>query len=109
MVLSCHDVSDGGMIVAAAEMCIASGLGLRSKVSQRQDAWFLETAGRYLLEVADAEFFTDLGVARDSPADFVHLAEVTDDGRFEIKVEDEMNTSATVAEMTRAWRGTLDW
>src|SRR5207237_8470887 len=27
-VLACHDVSDGGWLVAAAEMCIASRLGL---------------------------------------------------------------------------------
>ena len=54
LVQSCHDVSEGGLAVALAEMCIAGGLGanlvlnLADNVSK---ALFSETTGRFLVEV----------------------------------------------------------
>jgi len=47
-VLSCHDVSDGGWLVAAAEMSIASGLGLKLDAIGE---YFDERTGSYLVEV----------------------------------------------------------
>ena len=49
-------VSMGGLLVAAAEMCIASGLGLiiGEEYFMTDDA-FIERLGRYLVELKDIE------------------------------------------------------
>ncbi len=55
LLTACHDVSDGGLIVAAAEMALASGEGLEinTPVKARQAAfWFGEDQGRYLIACA---------------------------------------------------------
>ena len=52
LITACHDVSDGGLLVAAAEMALAAGRGvnLHTPVKQRQAAfWFGEDQGRYLV------------------------------------------------------------
>ena len=54
-ILSCHDVSEGGLAVAAAEMCIASGLGLIAGAETfLTDSAFAEAPGRYLVELPDS-------------------------------------------------------
>jgi len=55
LVTACHDVSDGGLLVAAAEMAIAAGEGLdlKTPVKARRTAyWFGEDQGRYLVACA---------------------------------------------------------
>jgi len=50
-----HDVSDGGILVAAAEMAISAGLGLAmtTPVQARRAAfWFGEDQGRYLVAMS---------------------------------------------------------
>jgi phosphoribosylformylglycinamidine synthase len=58
---ACHDIADGGILVAAAEMVMASGTGceLESPDSGiRPEAfWFGEDQARYLVCVADAKSF----------------------------------------------------
>ncbi|HET6182953.1 MAG TPA: phosphoribosylformylglycinamidine synthase subunit PurL [Acetobacteraceae bacterium] len=57
-VRACHDVSDGGLLVAIAEMAMAGGVGARLFTGPRdvpQHAfWFGEDQGRYVLAVGDA-------------------------------------------------------
>ena len=53
----CHDVSDGGLLVALAEMALASGIGAEIAPPADADplAWlFGEDQGRYLVAVPDA-------------------------------------------------------
>jgi len=56
-VRACHDVSDGGLLVAVAEMAMASGVGARLSAGPREIPlhayWFGEDQGRYILAVAD--------------------------------------------------------
>ncbi|MFC2953217.1 phosphoribosylformylglycinamidine synthase subunit PurL [Marinicaulis aureus] len=57
LVTACHDVADGGIIVAAAEMALAAGRGLNltTPVKARKAAfWFGEDQGRYLVAAAPA-------------------------------------------------------
>lgn len=52
LITACHDVADGGLLVAAAEMALAAGRGvaLTTPVKQRVAAfWFGEDQGRYLV------------------------------------------------------------
>ena len=55
LITACHDVSDGGLMVAAAEMALAAGRGinLTTPVKQRRAAfWYGEDQGRYLIAAA---------------------------------------------------------
>ncbi|MEM9898385.1 MAG: phosphoribosylformylglycinamidine synthase subunit PurL, partial [Pseudomonadota bacterium] len=55
LITACHDVADGGLLIAAAEMAIASGEGLELKtpVKQREAAfWYGEDQSRYLIAVS---------------------------------------------------------
>ncbi|MEZ5894519.1 MAG: phosphoribosylformylglycinamidine synthase subunit PurL [Parvularculaceae bacterium] len=57
LVTACHDVSDGGLLVAAAEMALAAGRGLNltTPVKARKAAfWFGEDQARYLVAAAPA-------------------------------------------------------
>ena len=57
-VRACHDVSDGGLLVAVAEMAMAGGAGARLLPGPAEVAahafWFGEDQGRYVLAVPDA-------------------------------------------------------
>jgi phosphoribosylformylglycinamidine synthase len=59
-VSGCHDLSDGGMIIALTEMALAGSLGARIKVPPnvaRADAWlFGEDQGRYLIALLEGSF-----------------------------------------------------
>lgn len=69
-VLSCHDLSEGGLAVAAAEMCIGGRLGLVLDESIPAEACFAETNGCLLAEIdpaAESAFralFTGLPLTR---------------------------------------------
>jgi phosphoribosylformylglycinamidine synthase len=54
VVTACHDVSDGGLAVALAEMAMASGIGAEIDPPSNTDPiplWFGEDQGRYLVTV----------------------------------------------------------
>jgi phosphoribosylformylglycinamidine synthase len=54
LVESCHDVSEGGLAVAIAEMCIAGRLGAtidQLPHDDRTTALFAESSGRLIVEV----------------------------------------------------------
>ena len=69
---SCHDVSDGGLLVALAEMALASGIGFSVRRPDRRAAahafWFGEDQGRFVVSSpsepeAIARAARDAGVA----------------------------------------------
>jgi phosphoribosylformylglycinamidine synthase II len=53
---ACHDVADGGVLVALTEMALASGLGMALEATPAPDVahgfWFGEDQGRYVLATA---------------------------------------------------------
>ena len=60
LVVSCHDVSEGGIAVALAEMCIAGGLGADADIYDlniKSFELFSETNGRFIVEVSDENAF----------------------------------------------------
>ena len=69
---ACHDVSDGGLLVAVAEMAMASGVGARLSAHPREIPghayWFGEDQGRYVVAVPDAASFIRTSEAAGVPA-----------------------------------------
>ena len=56
-VVACHDLSDGGLAIALAEMCMASGIGAVVDIGDgpRHALLFGEDQARYLVSLAPAE------------------------------------------------------
>jgi len=117
--LSAHDGSEGGLLVAAAEMCIAGGLGLdlsgladylAQVAIDPYKACFAECASAYLLEVADdddtmrriEEHLRACGLRDDAMAP---IGTFNDSGRLTLAP----HVDVAVTDLRRAWRKTLDW
>jgi len=106
LVSACHDVSDGGMAVALAEMALASGIG--AMISEAQPfgiagSFFGEDQGLYIVTVPDealAEFLADAGAA-DVPADPIGRT-VKDRLVFEL---DEGDWCVSIADLRTAHEG----
>ncbi len=54
-VFACHDCSEGGLLVALAEMCIGSGKGAILLNDLNEDTLFIESPARYLVEISPGE------------------------------------------------------
>ena len=70
----CHDVSDGGLLVAVAEMALASGIGAEIAPPPEADplAWlFGEDQARYIVAVPDAAPVLDGARAAGVPASVI--------------------------------------
>jgi phosphoribosylformylglycinamidine synthase subunit PurL len=74
-VTRCHDLSDGGLLVAVAEMALAGGTGAAidtPKDGAPPHAWlFGEDQGRYLVAVADADAVLKAAAAAGVPAQVI--------------------------------------
>jgi phosphoribosylformylglycinamidine synthase len=102
-VVSCHDISDGGIAVAVAEMSIASGLGFRSPELGAKDL-FVEKPGRYLIE------YRTPGSEGTIQREIMDFAEVRPIGFVKPNTTFKFgDIEISLDELTRAWRGTLDW
>jgi len=110
LVLACHDISDGGLAAAIAEMCIGSDRGIVVPQSLLlNDAAFAEPRGSYVIELAE------LASVQDITSRFAGIAELIDAGI----TQDQPNLTLTsankttfdipVRELSAAWRGSLDW
>ncbi|NQY82287.1 MAG: phosphoribosylformylglycinamidine synthase subunit PurL [Alphaproteobacteria bacterium] len=55
---ACHDVADGGVLLAIAEMCLGKGVGITLYPSFTGAEWFAEDQARYLLATNDLEGLT---------------------------------------------------
>lgn len=71
-VAACHDISDGGLLVAVAEMALAGNAGARLHPAPDgiapHEFWFGEDQARYLLAVADPAAVLRDARARSIPA-----------------------------------------
>jgi phosphoribosylformylglycinamidine synthase len=113
LIRSCHDLSEGGLAVAAAEMAFAGGLGLRLDVVGISEqvgevaALFAESNSRFLCEVTvdDATAFEELleGIP------LTRLGEVVDDGQLSIDVEGRQLLARSLEELKEAWQQPLRW
>ena len=60
LVLSCHDISIGGILVNLAEMCIAGNLGaninMPKSLINTNEYFFGEDQGRYLIEIEETKY-----------------------------------------------------
>ncbi len=107
LIAACHDVSDGGLLTAVAEMCIASGLGINAEAAGPLEELFGERTGAYVVEIAPG----DISAAREmlTAGSLTPMGEVRDSGTLRLHGKGTVYLELPVEEMTRAWRGTMDW
>jgi phosphoribosylformylglycinamidine synthase len=110
LVRSCHDLSEGGLAVAAAEMAFAGGLGvdldLEGLVTEGSlpDAarLFAESAGRFLVEVTPENYDAFLRTLADCPVG--EVGRVTETRRIIIGSLIDL----PIEEAKAAWQGTFN-
>jgi phosphoribosylformylglycinamidine synthase len=103
LVRACHDVSEGGLAVAAAEMCIGGrrGMSLTIAADDAAVALFGEGNARLLVEVKpdDGDTFQalfDRSVVK-------RIGAVTAGTRLNISTQTQALVSVSVAELVKAW------
>ncbi len=114
VIRACHDLSEGGLAVAAAEMALAGGYGaeldlqkLPSKALDRDDfALFSESNSRFLVEVTakDKVIFESIMKGRA----FAEIGKVTLNPILVVKgLNGSVVLSASTRDLHESWKGTL--
>jgi phosphoribosylformylglycinamidine (FGAM) synthase-like enzyme len=117
LVAACHDLSEGGIGVAAAEMAFAGGLGitvylknvpLGESIDRDDFILFSESNSRFLVEV-NPKNKKDFENAISGVA-FAEIGQVTDAKRLEIyDRKDNIIVNADISELKEAWQKPLRW
>jgi phosphoribosylformylglycinamidine synthase len=114
IIKSCHDLSEGGLGVAAAEMAFAGGYGLElnlsavpNKLVARDDfLLFSESNSRFLIEVTEqdsADFEEFIKSKACTP-----IGKVTKDQKLLVHgLDGKVVVDAELAELRRSWKKTL--
>ncbi|MCT0231168.1 phosphoribosylformylglycinamidine synthase subunit PurL [Synechococcus sp. CS-1324] len=104
LVASAHDLSDGGLAVAVAECCIASGLGaqliLPAGASRLDRLLFAEGGARVLVSVSERQLPAWqhlLSASGVGPVPAMRLGQVEGDGRLAINLATQPVLNAEVA------------
>jgi len=117
LVAACHDLSEGGLAVAAAEMALAGRLGLSLDLAHAphdlvanaavgNTLLFSESASRFLVEIAPEQqaafesFLHEHGVE-----DFMCIGKVNQTGHLNITYQSQPLVDLPVSALLAAWRG----
>ncbi|WP_254513802.1 phosphoribosylformylglycinamidine synthase subunit PurL [Anatilimnocola floriformis] len=120
-VRACHDLSEGGLAVAAAEMAFAGGFGARIRLAEvptditsgdRSDAFesvllYSESNTRFLVEVAPSQQAAFTAALAGVP--HAHVGEVTETGCLQIAGAKGLLIDAELAKLKEAWQKPLRW
>jgi phosphoribosylformylglycinamidine synthase II len=114
LVQSCHDLSEGGLAVAAAEMAIAGGLGLEIDLGEMPVAdgelpdtarLFAESPTRFLVEVADDDAAAFETLLRRTP--HAKVGHVLEEPRFRVLSAGHLVVDRGLAELQARWQTPL--
>ena len=114
LVKSCHDLSEGGLAVAAAEMAFAGGYGLEldlcrvpGKALIRSDfVLFSESNSRFLIEVAGQYKYAFEDLMKSKAC--AEIGKVTQDEKLLIHgLNGKVVVDASLAELRRSWKKTF--
>jgi phosphoribosylformylglycinamidine synthase len=116
LVRACHDCSEGGLGISAAEMAFSGELGIKIDLNQvpvkdlkRNDKiLFSESNSRFLVEVKKGKEKEFEEIMRGNI--FAKIGEVTDDKKFTvIGLNNKPIVDENVSELKKIWKSTFDW
>jgi len=115
LVKACHDCSEGGIGVAAAEMAFAGELGMKidlnkvsSKLKKNDKIIFSESNSRFLVEVRKKDEKKFEKIMRGNV--FAKIGEITPDKKLTvIGLNGKPVVDADVLELKKVWKSTFDW
>jgi phosphoribosylformylglycinamidine synthase len=117
LVRACHDCSEGGIGVSAAEMAFAGGYGMKidlrkvpksDEVLRSDVLLFSESNSRFIVEVK-RELQSEFEQAMEGTS-FGLIGEIIKSKTFEvIGMNGQLAVSAQVEELKSAWKETFDW
>jgi phosphoribosylformylglycinamidine synthase len=114
MVKSCHDLSEGGLAIAAAEMALASNIGLtfdlkavpNKSITRNDSILFSESNSRFIIEVSPKDRYDFETLMKNSCA---LIGEVTDTKKLQIHgLSNNLVVDAGLPELRTAWKKTLN-
>ncbi len=115
-VRACHDLSEGGLAAAAAEMAMAGGLGIDLDIEavcaeqlSPTEALFSESNSRFLVEVKPenaAKFASEMSASSVWAA---ALGTITPEAIVNLRVDDLSVLKAELDDIKNAWLRPLDW
>ncbi|MES0329549.1 MAG: AIR synthase-related protein, partial [Dehalococcoidales bacterium] len=117
LVRACHDLSEGGLGVALAEMAFAGGLGARvfldkvplgEAIAREDYILFSESNSRFLVEIAPRDREKFERIMGDSP--LATLGYVNGGQSLEIYgLKDNKVVDEPISELKEAWQKTFRW
>ncbi|MEM7457138.1 MAG: phosphoribosylformylglycinamidine synthase subunit PurL [Planctomycetota bacterium] len=117
LVRSCHDMSEGGLAAAVAEMAFAGDLGASINVDNVEipetaadgvlAKLFSESNTRFVVEI-EAQRREAFEAAMDGIS-ITHLGEVVEIDRLEIRSGGELCIESELSSLKAAWQNPLDW
>jgi phosphoribosylformylglycinamidine synthase len=124
LVQSCHDLSEGGLAVAAAEMSLAGLLGMTIDVTQSPHETtilaenvksledfntillFSESASRFLVEISpEHQNAFEAYMCNHGVYDFAPIGVVNDSERFVVQNAEQVLIQLPVQELQMVWQG----
>lgn len=110
---SCHDLSEGGLLVAASEMAFGGGglgvdLDVKNLGLDHRAVLFGEGPHRFLVEVSREEVETMLADARERDIPALVVGNTTEDGRLKVSCGEEVLIELPVAELKACWQAPLE-
>ncbi|MEZ6191591.1 MAG: AIR synthase-related protein, partial [Phycisphaerales bacterium] len=118
LVRSAHDCSEGGLLVAAAEMAFAGRVGLDLDLGalptdapiDTPAACFAETPSRYLLEIVPDRLDAVIRALRKHEIPFGQAGAFTTHNKLTLRTpKDGGIFESSLDDLRNAWLGTLDW
>ena len=99
LLTAAHDISDGGLAVALAEMSIGHGIGANITADGDAAFWFGEDQARYILVVE-----TDDAVALEARAGDLPLTRIGTSGGTHLQFADKVTISvAELHDLNEGW------
>jgi phosphoribosylformylglycinamidine synthase len=121
LVRACHDLSEGGLVVAAAEMSLAGQLGATlhlehvtikgtPTIHPNEETivrLFSETPSRFLVEITPEQFGTfEKHLMASGVEDIIYIGAVNNSSRFIIHSGEESDLiNLSIEELQEAWKG----
>jgi len=112
---SCHDLSEGGLAVAAAEMAMAGGLGMKLSISNAESELnntqflFSESNTRFLVETDPINAGEFEGLLNSAGVPVCRLGTIEDDPRLVVTATDGVVIQVDLDDIRAAWKKPLDW